>query len=1045
MGVTTPNPGHHHPQGAMPVASGNGTVASRLDHNMRDDGHSWPERSLCKCCPYGYHIDVDFVRFCEALSGSEGWGDTGKRIRRSKRRERQSMEGLLGLTGPSVWLVEHHLTKIPQEWPGTYVAPDPVGASEMVRDALQQAVIDFEDTLKRSSSKGAPRKSSEDLFAVSIPNQEEPLSENQSCNYMASLQVNTTLPPMPEEILQEEHTKVLTTCTSDGAPLLQNNAYHRISHHDSDGGSVGSNGSAGVNAEALQNIREQMAISLGKMKEMEEKLKLIPILQVQLSILKEEKRKMLLQLKHKSSGPPLHEVRSVADNGTQTTPKDASHGKRDAGVCCSVLTRDVGTCQQPLRLRDVSTSASIPAERHVKTLEISPVQMESIHSANNTKNAIVMTKLSGSTWHFDKEYPEGRQEKAEDTILRQVKDVSTTTNGSLENSLPNFEKSSFLRALDSPPMKPLLIVERRENGIQTDVEYSDGPLKKALVKRDVQVQANLQRPLLTVSQEVQTFKSKLAHAQTQTQGKVFRDMGILAKPSVREVQLVAKPVCKDFTSSCSLISEKDNMSVSLSALGVKNPLDVNASISRSKSTDTLDLVSSSDAAINVCTLESYVPVVNAQIMSDIPIEKASESVLSEKASESFLLEKASESFLLEKASESFVSEKATESFLSEKASKSFLSEKASESVQLEKASEPVLLEKPMSSSVGEPLTPEDEPSEPFHSSKRKAPLLRQDTYTECQVNISTLPPEVEYLNDAESSFISVEKSHYSLLSRPMARKKACPSKEMKAAAKVVNDLLQKQPRSNLKTQLKSATGIIQQEWFTISSTAMADPLDVEDYLDYFEDVSVALLEYVVNLPDNTGNTAMHYAVSHGNFDVVSILLDSKVCDIRRPNQAGYTCVMLVSLAEVRSETDRQVVRRLFQMADVNMRAKQHGQTALMLSVSHGRLDMVQLLLEAGADVNIQDEDGSTALMCAAEHGHADIVRTLLAQPDCDTTIEDNDGSTALNIAMEAGHRNIGVLLYAHEHFQPSSPHGSLKQWRAKSSQSSTPTPAENSS
>ena len=67
---------------------------------------------------------------------------------------------------------------------------------------------------------------------------------------------------------------------------------------------------------------------------------------------------------------------------------------------------------------------------------------------------------------------------------------------------------------------------------------------------------------------------------------------------------------------------------------------------------------------------------------------------------------------------------------------------------------------------------------------------------------------------------------------------------------------------------------------------------------------------------------MHYAVSHGNFDVVSILLDSKVCNINRPNAAGYTCVMLVSLAQVRSETHRQVVRRLFQLADVNVRAKQ---------------------------------------------------------------------------------------------------------------------------
>lgn len=60
----------------------------------------------------------------------------------------------------------------------------------------------------------------------------------------------------------------------------------------------------------------------------------------------------------------------------------------------------------------------------------------------------------------------------------------------------------------------------------------------------------------------------------------------------------------------------------------------------------------------------------------------------------------------------------------------------------------------------------------------------------------------------------------------------------------------------------------------------------------------------------------------------------------------------------------------------------------MLAVSHGRQDMVQMLLEAGADINIQDEDGSTALMCAAEHGHIEIVKHFLSQPDCDSSITD---------------------------------------------------------
>lgn len=34
---------------------------------------------------------------------------------------------------------------------------------------------------------------------------------------------------------------------------------------------------------------------------------------------------------------------------------------------------------------------------------------------------------------------------------------------------------------------------------------------------------------------------------------------------------------------------------------------------------------------------------------------------------------------------------------------------------------------------------------------------------------------------------------------------------------------------------------------------------------------------------------------------------------------------------------------------------QAGQTALMLAVSRGKVRMVQLLLQAGADVNLQDE------------------------------------------------------------------------------------------
>ena len=279
------------------------------------------------------------------------------------------------------------------------------------------------------------------------------------------------------------------------------------------------------------------------------------------------------------------------------------------------------------------------------------------------------------------------------------------------------------------------------------------------------------------------------------------------------------------------------------------------------------------------------------------------------------------------------------------------------------------------------------------------------------------------------------------------RKKAEPSKEMKAALKVLNDSLGKSSsvaRNN--AQVTNAVNIIQQEWFRISSTKQSNPLDVEDYLDAVEQMTskgTDLLARVVNMTDINGNTALHYAVSHGNFDVVSILLDSKVANPNVLNKAGYTCIMLVSLAKLTSETHKAVVARLFSLGDINMRATQHGQTALMLAASHGRLDMVELLVStAGADVNVRDEDGSTALMCAAEHGHMDIVKFLLQQAETNVLAKDNDGLTALAVAMEAGHRDVGVVLYANMSFsRGASPHSAsrVKRGATPTSRTSTPT------
>ncbi|NXO76465.1 KANK3 protein, partial [Sitta europaea] len=211
----------------------------------------------------------------------------------------------------------------------------------------------------------------------------------------------------------------------------------------------------------------------------------------------------------------------------------------------------------------------------------------------------------------------------------------------------------------------------------------------------------------------------------------------------------------------------------------------------------------------------------------------------------------------------------------------------------------------------------------------------------------------------------------------------------------------------------ASSSLVLQEWFRLSSQKSSVPDTVANHLLAFAELSPALLAHVVNLADGNGNTALHYSVSHSNFHIVWLLLDTGICNVDHQNKAGYTALMLAALAAVEQEEDMNVVRRLFSMGNVNAKASQAGQTALMLAVSHGRQEMVEALLACGADVNLQDEEGSTALMCACEHGRLETVKLLLAQPTCNVSIVDSDGNDAVAIAREAGHSDIAALLSAH--------------------------------
>ena len=94
-------------------------------------------------------------------------------------------------------------------------------------------------------------------------------------------------------------------------------------------------------------------------------------------------------------------------------------------------------------------------------------------------------------------------------------------------------------------------------------------------------------------------------------------------------------------------------------------------------------------------------------------------------------------------------------------------------------------------------------------------------------------------------------------------------------------------------------------------------------------------------------------------------------------------------------------------ADVNA-ADQSSWTPLMKMSQHQheRIELVQLLLKHGANINARTEHGGTALMLAASRGKLQTVRMLLDYGANPHAHDDNVGDTALTLATREGHSRV---------------------------------------
>ena len=153
------------------------------------------------------------------------------------------------------------------------------------------------------------------------------------------------------------------------------------------------------------------------------------------------------------------------------------------------------------------------------------------------------------------------------------------------------------------------------------------------------------------------------------------------------------------------------------------------------------------------------------------------------------------------------------------------------------------------------------------------------------------------------------------------------------------------------------------------------------------------------------NTAFNTAVEHNHTKLVKWFLES----------GNITNIPASALSFAIDNQSIELVQLLLDRgAQVNLQ-NNRGVSALMLAVNKGNVEVVKELLERGADVNLKGEGGSTALLSILADRDVPqqskiVIVNLLLNYHADVNIRDNSGFAPLRCALKSRSAEIVELL-----------------------------------
>ena len=129
-------------------------------------------------------------------------------------------------------------------------------------------------------------------------------------------------------------------------------------------------------------------------------------------------------------------------------------------------------------------------------------------------------------------------------------------------------------------------------------------------------------------------------------------------------------------------------------------------------------------------------------------------------------------------------------------------------------------------------------------------------------------------------------------------------------------------------------------------------------------------------------------------------------DLQDTNDIGES----VLACAIRARCDKETLMLLIESGADIFDFDDEGVSIFDMAVTYDNIEIINLLLEKGMDVNTTNRrSGFTALMAAACYGRVEIAKILLAN-GADQTVRDSKGFTAIDFARKMNKKSVLVLL-----------------------------------